>query len=198
MQGSHVVLGRPKATTHDQIERVAFELFSAHGFDGTTLDAIAGEIDVSRRTVTRYFGSKNDIPWGRFDRTLVDFADLLRAMPSGLPLWERVHRGVVAFNDFPDDAVPPHRERMRLILHTPTLVAHSVLRYGQWRNVIAEYVAIETDQSPTAALPQLAGHISLALAMTAYEQWLDVDNGDSSLLTVLLDKAMADLRDLLC
>ena len=115
-------------------------------------------------------------------------------MSPELPLWERVHRAVVEFNRFPGGAVPPHRERMRLILHTPTLLAHSVLRYEQWRSVIAEYVAAETAQSPTAALPQLAGHVSLALAVAAYEQWLAVDDGDSALLLELLDEAMGDLR----
>lgn len=189
--------GRPNATSHGEIERVAFDLFSTRGFDATTLDAIAEEIGVARRTVTRYYASKNDIPWGRFDLTLAGFRELLEAMPRDEPLWDRVHRAVVEFNRFPGDAVPSHRDRMRLILRTPTLIAHSVLRYEQWRNVIAEYVAAETGQAPTAMLPQLIGHVSLALAVTAYDQWLSVDGGDSALLIDLLDETMAQLRDYL-
>lgn len=46
------------------------------------------------------------------------------AIPTDLTLHEAVHRGVLAFNEFPEDAQPPHLERMRLILETPTLQAH--------------------------------------------------------------------------
>jgi TetR/AcrR family transcriptional regulator, regulator of mycofactocin system len=201
MSTSPSLRGRPAATTHTEIEREAFHLFAAQGFEATTLDAIAERIGVSRRTVTRYYASKNDIPWGQFDRTLAGFRDLLAAMPAELPLWERVHRGVVAFNAFPDDAEPSHRDRMRLILQTPALQAHSVLRYEQWRAVIADYVAAETGLEATAPLPRLAGHVSLALAMSAYERWLaphpaGMEATEAELL-VLIDHAMADLRDYL-
>lgn len=194
MSGSTTARGRPNVTSHAEIERVAFELFSAHGFEATTLDAIAAEIGVSRRTITRYYASKNDIPWGQFDRTLESFREILVATPADLPLAERVHLGVVAFNTFPGDAVPSHRDRMRLILYTPALMAHSVLRYTQWRGVIADYVAEQTGQPVTAPLPQLAAQVSLAMAVTAYEQWLAVDEDDSPPLPGLLDTAMSTLR----
>ena len=158
------------------------------------------EAGIGQRTLTRYYRSKNDIPWGQFDRTLEHFERLLAESPQTLGLWERVHRAVVLFNEFPDDAQPPHRERMRLILHTPTLQAHSVLRYAQWRGVIAQYVAAETGADPSDHLPRLVGYVSLALAMSAYEEWLatsDTTEPGGALnarLLALLDGAMADLR----
>ncbi|MFL6024164.1 MAG: TetR family transcriptional regulator, partial [Marmoricola sp.] len=117
--------GRPEATTHGAIEQAAFELFAERGFDATTLEAIAERVGVGRRTLFRYYASKNDIPWGQFDLTLAGFRDILAGMPADLSLRDAVHRGVVAFNDFPADAQPPHTERMRLILRTPALQAHS-------------------------------------------------------------------------
>ncbi|WP_191563279.1 mycofactocin system transcriptional regulator [Janibacter melonis] len=191
-----VTRGRPAATTHDEIERAAFALFTVHGFESTTLEMIAAELGVARRTVTRYYPSKNDIPWGQFDATLKKFADVLARMPADVPLWQRVHRGVVAFNTFPDSAAPSHQDRMRLILQTPALQAHSVLRYGQWRAVIAKYVAADTGVRAEALLPQLAGHVSLALAVSAYEQWL-VSDGSQGMLLDLLDQAMSELQTLL-
>ena len=165
--------GRPVATTHAEIEQAAFRLFAARGFEATTLDDIAREVGVSRRTLFRYFDSKNDIPWGQFDQTLAGFRAILEAMPEDLPLHEAVFRGVVAFNEFPEDAEPPHRDRMRLILQTPALQAHSVLRYGQWRQVISDYVARRRGLDSGDLLPQTVGHVSLALALTAYERWLE-------------------------
>lgn len=196
MSRSPSLRGRPAATSHGEIERAAFRLFAERGFEATTLEAIAAEIGVSRRTVTRYYASKNDIPWGQFDRTLDTFRELLDTMPADLPLWERVHRGVVAFNRFPADADPPHRERMRLILHTPALQAHAVLRYEEWRRVIAEHVAGQTGRPPADPLPQLVGHVSLALAMSAYERWLETETtaDDDARLLTLLEETMTDLR----
>src|SRR5213596_2250477 len=134
MPASHrrSAVGRPEATSHAEIEQTAFRLFARHGFEATTLDAIADEVGVSRRTLFRYYASKNDIPWGQFDQTLDHFRVLLHDQPETLPVWEAVHHAVRAFNEFPSDAEPPHVDRMRLILHTPALQSHSVLRYRDW------------------------------------------------------------------
>lgn len=165
-------VGRPEATSHSAIEQAAFRLFAEHGFEGTTMDAIAEAVGVGRRTLFRYYASKNDIPWGQFDLTLAGFRELLAQMPHDIPLSEAVHRGVIAFNDFPADAEPSHRERMRLILQTPALQAHSVLRYRQWREVIAEYAASRLHLEPSELVPSTIGHVSLAVALAAYDQWL--------------------------
>lgn len=188
------LLGRPVVTSHAAIEEAAFRLFAERGFDGTTLDAIAFEVGVGRRTLFRYFDSKNDIPWGQFDRTLEDFRAILDAMPLDTPLWEAVHSGVKKFNDFPADASPPHEQRMRLILTTPTLQAHSALRYAEWRHVIADYVAKRRGCSCGDLLPQTVGHVSLALALAAYGTWLDDPSRE---LLGLLDDSMGQLRDYL-
>ncbi|WP_442833567.1 acyl-CoA-like ligand-binding transcription factor [Streptomyces sp. JW3] len=185
--------GRPSATSHAEIERCAFQLFAERGFEATTIEAIAASIGVSPRTVTRYYPSKNDIPWGQFDRTLVNFRDLLASMPTELPLWERVHRGIVAFNVFPTDAEPSHRDRMALIFRTPALQAHSVLRYAQWRRVIADYVASDVGADSGDLIPMMAGHLGLAIAVTAYEQWLE---GTDELIP-LLNSTVQELRKLL-
>ena len=184
---TRTLAGRPEATSHAAIEQAAFRLFAERGFEGTTLDDIAEAVGVGRRTVFRYYASKNDIPWGQFDRTLDGFRKILDDMPEDLPLHVAVHRAVVAFNDFPEDARPHHRERMRLILETPALQAHSVLRYAQWRAVIAEYVARRTGLEPDDLLPSVVGQVSLALALTAYEQWL---RRPGSSISKLLDEAM--------
>lgn len=183
--------GRPAATSQGEIERAAFRLFAERGFEATTLADIAQEVGIARRTLARYYPSKNDIPWGSFDRTIESFRATLAAMSHELPLWEAVHRGVVTFNTFPADAVPSHRERMGLILNTPALQAHSVLRYADWRAVVAGYVAERTGQPETAMLPRLVAQVSLGLAVAAYEVWLADPGSD---LGTLLDRSMSMLQ----
>ena len=186
--------GRPVATSHAEIEHVAFRLFAERGFDAVTMADIASKVGVGRRTLFRYFESKNDIPWGQFDRTLDGFRTILAQMPEDLPLHEAVHRGVRRFNEFPSAAQASHRMRMRLILETPTLQAHSVLRYAEWRAVIEEYVAARLDVEPGDLLPRTVGNVALALAISAYEGWLADPDTD---LAALLDEAMSGLRDYL-
>jgi mycofactocin system transcriptional regulator len=183
-------LGRPAATSHEQIESAAFQLFLDKGFDATTLDDIASAVGVGRRTLFRYFDSKNDIPWGRFDESLSEFARILRESPADLPLRDAVGRAVVEFNTYPPESAEQHLTRMRLIFQTSTLQAHSTIKFEQWRRVIAEFVAERTGASPDALGPRTVGHVSLALSLSAYEQWL-ADPSQS--LTGLLRNAMREL-----
>ncbi|GAA4703855.1 mycofactocin system transcriptional regulator [Nocardioides conyzicola] len=186
--------GRPVATSHAQIEAAAFRLFAARGFESVTMADIAAEVGVGRRTLFRYFESKNDIPWGQFDRTLDGFRAILAATPADAPLAEAVQGAVLRFNEYPADAEPSHRDRMRLILETPALQAHSVLRYAEWRGVIAEHVARRTGLGPSDTLPRTVGSVSLALAISAYEGWLADPGSD---LSALLEETMQSLRDYL-
>lgn len=186
--------GRPVATSHGEIERAAFELFAERGFEGTTLDAIASRVGVGRRTLFRYYDSKNDIPWGEFAASLNAFREILASMPTDIPLADAVHRGVLAFNDFDGETLQMHRQRMSLILTTPALQAHSVHQYAEWRGVISGYVAGRLGVEPEDLAPRVAGHVSLALAISAYEQWLQEDSAE---LLPLIDGSMAALRDYL-
>lgn len=183
--------GRPPVTSHAAIEEAAFRLFAEKGFDGTTTDEIASAVGISRRTLFRYFASKNDIPWGQFDDNLDFFKDTLHDMPAHLPLWQAVQGAVIAFNSLDPSAIAQHRQRMRLILETPSLQAHSVLMYSRWRRVIAEYTALRSEERPDDFFPRLVGHTSLALAISAYELWLD-DGSDS--LEELIATSMDNLR----
>ena len=182
--------GRPEVTSHAEIEQAAFRLFAERGFAATTLDAIADEVGVSRRTLFRYYASKNDIPWGQFYRTLEGFRQIFKDTPQGLTLYEAIGRAIIEFNRFPEGASPPHVDRMRLILETPALQAHSVLRYADWRQVIEEYAASRLDVAARSLEPRLLGHVSLALALTAYEMWLD---DPTASLTTLLEESLAAL-----
>jgi hypothetical protein len=76
--------------------------------------------------------------------------------PADLPLAKAVKRAVIEFNRFDPLTAPAHRERMALILGTPALQAHSVLRYIQWRTVIAEYTAARLGLHTNGLLPQIA------------------------------------------
>lgn len=184
------VLGRPPATSHAAIEAAAFTLFDRNGFDATTMDDIAAAVGVGRRTLFRYYPSKNEIPWGQFDVHLGLFRRTFAEMPLEVDVWEGVRDAVVRFNRFDAAALPQHRRRMRLLLGTPALVAHSELRYTAWRSVVATYVAQRLGQAPTELTPTLAGRAALAVALSSYEQWLRDETAD---LAELITRAAGSL-----
>src|SRR4051794_24829058 len=154
-------VGRPPATTLEDIERVAMRLFTEHGFDATTVEDIAAAAGIGRRTFFRYFGSKNDVVWGRFGAELERFRQTLAATPPDLPLGTALRHAIVAFNDVTDEQLPVHRQRMALILNVDSLQAHSTLMYAEWRRIVSQFVASRTGAAPDDLVPRLAGHLML-------------------------------------
>lgn len=164
--------GRPRRTTRAQVTATALELFAERGFEETTVEEIAAALGIGRRTLFRYFPSKNDIVWGDFDQVLERLRTLLADTDPALPVLEAVASAAVASNRYPPEALPELRLRMRLITGVPALQAHSMVRYAAWRAVIAEFVAERLRQQPDDLVPLTVGHAALGTSMAAFERWL--------------------------
>ena len=182
--------GRRRVTSRAELERAAFGLFAANGFEQTTVDDIAAAAGIGRRTFFRYFPSKNDIPWGAFETELERMRARLKACPPEVPLMDAIRLALIDFNRVTPAQVPLHRRRMELILRVPTLFAHSTLRFTAWRQVVAEFVAERTGSRPGDLAPQAIAHAVLGVAVAAYEHWLDDGSAD---LGTLLDEGMRKL-----
>ena len=182
--------GRPPATSREELELVARELFAEHGFEATTVDDIAAAAGIGRRTFFRYFASKNDVVWGDFDRGLRELTRRLASADPARPLLDVLREAVLGANVLDDPGLAWHRERMRLILQVPALQAHSTLRYAAWRAVVGNHVAGRLGLARTDLLPRLVGHLCLGAALSAYEQWLHDPAAD---LQALLDRALRAL-----
>lgn len=182
-QPAHV--GRRPSTTRDEITAVAMTLFAQHGFDEVSVDDIAAAAGIARRTVFRYYSSKNAIVWGDFDSHLGVMRTLLEETADTVDTSTALRQAVLTFNDFPVDETPRHRMRMRMILEVPALQAYSMLMYTGWRDVIAQFVARRSGTDPGSLLPQTVAWTLLGVALAAYEQWLA---DESSKLTTLLGK----------
>jgi mycofactocin system transcriptional regulator len=183
--------GRRPSTTRDELTHIALELFTANGFDRTTIDDIAAAAGIARRTFFRYFASKNDLPWGDFDARLDAMRAHFARIPSDTPLMEAVRIATVEFNRMPREEERYHRERMALLLRVPTLLAHSTLRYAAWRQVVAEFAAHRLGLAADALEPQAIAWAALGIALSAYEQWLDHDDSE---LAELLDRSLRMLN----
>jgi mycofactocin system transcriptional regulator len=164
--------GRPRTTSRDEIQRAALALFEERGFEATTLDDIAAALGVSRRTLFRYYPSKNDIVWAEFSLHLAGLRERLAHASPDEPLMDVLRRAVVAFNDYGADELPELRIRMRLITSVPALQGHSMLRYRDWCEVIAEFVAARLGCRVDDHVPQVIANAALGTAMATYRHWI--------------------------
>lgn len=170
--------GRPQSTTRTELARIALELFATNGFEATTVDDVAEAAGVSRRTVFRYFASKNDMVWGEFDRVLDRLRAHLDAEPPEEDVLRAVGRAVVASNHYDPDQLPELRIRMTLITTVPALQAHSMVRYAEWRAVVSEFVADRLGQDADDLVPLTIGHMALATSMSAFVRWVQHPDDD--------------------
>ncbi len=169
-QASGPRVGRRPSTTQGHITAVALDLFASRGFDEVSVDDVARAAGIARRTLFRYYPSKNAIPWGDFDAHLNLMRALLDKADPGAGIGEALRTALLAFNEFDDKE--RHRQRMRLILGTDALQAHSMTMYAGWRGVVAEFVARRRGEEPDGLVPQTVAWSLLGVALTAYEQWL--------------------------
>jgi mycofactocin system transcriptional regulator len=181
-------VGRRRSTSWEHISDVAIDLFVAHGFDAVSVDDVAAASGIARRTLFRYYPSKNALPWGDFDAHLGTMQKLLSDLDPAVPIRDALRTALLAFNDF-DDA-DRHRQRMRLILETEALQAYSMTMYGGWRAVVAAFVARRLSVAPSDLVPQTVAWTMLGVALAAYGRWLEDE-------TVLLRAALSDAFDML-
>jgi len=168
-------VGRRRSTTPEHITDVALELFTAQGFAEVSVDDVAQAAGIARRTLFRYYASKNAILWGDFDTHLAHLQELLDEVDRVDPkvrMGEALRGALLAFNTFDDCETVRHRQRMRVILETAELQAYSMTMYAGWREVMAGFVAHRLSVKTTDPLPQTVAWTMLAVALSAYEHWL--------------------------
>ncbi|MGY1620313.1 mycofactocin system transcriptional regulator [Geodermatophilus sp. SYSU D00691] len=164
--------GDPREETRARIEQAALDLFTLKGFEQVTIDDVAAEAGIGRRTFFRYFATKADAVWGDFSGHVARLDRLLAATDPAAPVLAGICAAYVEVNDYADADLPLLRERMRLILTEPALQAHSQLRYAEVDRVVAEHVARRTGGTAEHLLPRLVATTTRAAATTAFEVWL--------------------------
>src|ERR1700753_1085905 len=185
----HPRVARRPSTTPHHITDVAIELFTARGFAEVSVDDVAQAAGISRRTLFRYYASKNAIPWGDFDTHLAHLRDLLDDVDPRVPLSDALRSALLSFNTFDESETARHRQRMRVILQTAELQADSMTMYAGWRERIAGFVAHRTGGRASDLRPQTVAWMMLGVALSAYEYWLDDES-------VSLPQALGDAFDL--
>ena len=176
---------RRKQLTAAELEAAALRLFGERGFDAVTVDDIAAEADVSRRTFFRYFASKEDVLLADHQVQLARLRGAMEARPSDEPILTALRNALLSItSDFEE-----RRERVilrgRIMRETPSLQARSLVHQKAWEDAMQEMVADRLGVDPIADLrPGVVAATALAAMRVAFTNWLNAGaTGDLIRLT---------------
>jgi len=182
--------GRPPGTSRRELELIALRLFTDQGFESTTIEQIAAEAGVSKRTFFRYFSSKASVLWSEFDSEVDTIRAALAEVPAGVPMMDAIRRAVVTANHYGPQDVPELRLRMNLVGGVPALQSSAAVHYDAWERAISDFAATRIGQPADSLYPLAVGRATLAACRAAYDRWSDRADAD---LTFYLDAALAAL-----
>ncbi|HJN74893.1 MAG TPA: TetR family transcriptional regulator [Myxococcota bacterium] len=167
-----VTRANKKVQTRDALVNAATTLFTARGYDAVTVEDVAAGGGVSRRTLFRYFPTKDSLVFHRQDQDLAAFRAAL-ARGEGMPT---VRAALLCMADLYTKSPRYHLAQHRIVRRCPTLTAREVELDRCWEEAIA---AALSDRSPRQARFHAGALIGLTRAVL--REWLEGDCDDDLL-----------------
>jgi AcrR family transcriptional regulator len=164
---------RRKRLTAAELEAAALRLFSERGFDSVTVDDIAAEADVSRRTFFRYFASKEDVLLADHFVQLARLRAAMANRPSDEPILTALRNAILSMTGDFEDRKEMVILRGRIMRNTPSLQARSLVHQRAWEDAMQEMVAERLAVDPNVDLrPGVVAATALAAMRVAFTNWL--------------------------
>ena len=167
---------RKKRQTARRIEDAALALFERHGFEATTVAAIADAADVAPRTFFHYFATKEDVVLADYADRLGQVLDVLRRQPPEISAWQALmasFRTVAVDYERERDAL---QRRFQVMASTESVVARSLQLQVGWERSVAEVLADRSDTRGGHAQPaRLLATSAVAAMRAAVDEWIGED-----------------------
>ncbi|HEY6597495.1 MAG TPA: TetR family transcriptional regulator [Asanoa sp.] len=181
---------RKKAATADALHRAAMRLAVAHGLSNVTVEAIADEADVSRRTFSNYFANKEDAVLHGNRAGMRRMVEELRDRPADEPPWLALRRSVAVLFKTDEDPDPQWVAQTRLVRRQPSLHAAQFSLQAAYEHDLAEELGRRV-RDPLRARLTAAAH--LAAVRVGIDVWLE--RGGAEPLGVLVDRMIAQMGE---
>jgi AcrR family transcriptional regulator len=181
---------RKKERTREMIRAHAMRLFRTQGYEGTTVQQIIDEVEISESTFFRYFPTKGDVVLtDDFDPIIVAAFQRQPAELSPIEALRRAFRE--AFGELSADAIAEQSDRMHMMLAVPELRAAMLEQFAAAMRLLSTIVAERAGRSPDdMAVRTLSGAV-VGAAMAA--MFAIVDDPTVN-LALILDDAMTHLE----
>lgn len=155
--------------SREAIAAVAVRLFVEQGYDATTVDQIARAAGSSRATVFRYFGSKEDILFARYQRELKEVSAGVRSRKGSD---SRRARGVLLelADRLQADGDSFHLE-LQLITGNPRLQARALVTMHALAGILAQELSRDRCDDAPDLPARIAAHSGVAALQEAICIW---------------------------
>jgi AcrR family transcriptional regulator len=165
---------RKKAATRQALHEAALRLAFEHGPDKITVEAIADEVGVSRRTFSNYFANKEEaLFYGDLQRMRL-LSGIARQRPATESPWAALCAAAEDFYRELGDLDPEWIARSRMVRRHPSLAAAQVQTFTTLeREVAAEVAARLGSSDPLGVRAQLIAATFLAVLRVSLNVWLD-------------------------
>ena len=165
---------RKKAATRQALYEAAVRLALEHGLDRTTVEAIADEAGVSRRTFSNYFAGKEEaLLYGEHQRVQA-LVEMVRARPEDETAWVALNRAAENFYRQLGELDPAQLSQWRLVRAQPSLVAAQVQTFAALERELAAEVGTRLPDSGADPIrARLTAAAFLAALRVALHMWLD-------------------------
>ncbi|MGH9040684.1 MAG: TetR family transcriptional regulator [Acidimicrobiia bacterium] len=184
---------RHRLRTLSQLEEIALRLFDERGYDAVTIDDIAEEADVSRRTFFRYFSGKEEVLFADQAERADQLRRALAARPRHEPPLTALRNALMSLSAEYELDRDQLLRRARIMAGTPALLARSQLQQRNGEQIVAELMAEWLGVDPVTDLrPGIVAAATLAVLRVAFNAWLA--GGGEADLTELVREAL-DLLD---
>lgn len=154
---------RKKQQTREEIWRAALELFDRQGFAATTIPEIAAMANVSPRTVSSYFPSKEELAFPEAHETFDRLEARLAERPRGETTAETLRAWIADETprwDAMDDQAVVQR---RVTAANPELEVYRRRIMARGEDLIAQSIATDLDCSPDDLVARMASAATLAI-----------------------------------
>jgi AcrR family transcriptional regulator len=173
-----------------EVSATAMQLFVQRGFDEITITEVAAAAGVSRRSIFRYFPTKEDLVVGGMADVGQQLASALDARPVDEPAWRAMRRTFDTLLKIFEGEGELALARARMLASTPALQAALAQKHALWTELLAPGIAARIRGRAKDRQLRARAVVSAALACldVAALAWTR-SHGESSLAR-LLDDAM--------
>ncbi|GAA0942777.1 TetR family transcriptional regulator [Nonomuraea longicatena] len=174
-----------KEKTRNALLDAALDLFLEQGYDATTIEQIAGVVDVSPRTFFRYFPSKDDIPLHFHDQGEETMMQVLTSRPEDEPPFTSMALAVRAVIQDMSASTEEERGRFlkirRLLELNPALVGKSAARGAATERVFAKEIA---RRRGTDVLTDQVAHLVVVFAVSTMRVGFECPTPEGDLASI--------------
>lgn len=171
---------RRRQRMSNDIELTALRLFAKHGVENVTVDDIAADADISRRTFFRYFASKEDVLHGDPQQQYETLRAAIRDAPQQASETELLRHILLTL-------VTDYEERREAVVLRKRIAAKSPEAFARSQNrptvtdavvaALADYLHVDP---ATDLRPRAYTYAGFAAMQAAFQHWLET-TADGSL-----------------